>query len=72
MRNTINFQARVSKSLILNPVDSSIPFIDFLGNPVIAIPIGVALSMMLSRGTPRNDARAILLVIAGSLVAIAA
>ena len=45
----------VTKSLVLNLIGKSIPVIDFLGNPVIALPLGVVLSMILARGTPKEE-----------------
>jgi GntP family gluconate:H+ symporter len=45
----------VTKSLVLNLIGRSIPVVEFLGNPVIALPLGVALSMLLTRGTPKEE-----------------
>jgi GntP family gluconate:H+ symporter len=45
----------VSKSLVANLVGSSNPVVDFLGDPVIALPLGVALSLLLARGTPMEE-----------------
>jgi GntP family gluconate:H+ symporter len=42
----------IAKSLVSNLTGGSLPLIDFLGDPVIALPIGVALSLLLTRGTP--------------------
>jgi GntP family gluconate:H+ symporter len=40
----------VGKSIIKNLLGTSLPLLDFLGNPVIALPIGVLLSLVLARG----------------------
>ena len=45
----------VAKSLVSNLVGGSIPIVDFLGDPVIALPLGVALSLLLARGTPVEE-----------------
>jgi GntP family gluconate:H+ symporter len=45
----------VAKSLVSNLVGGSIPVVDFLGDPVIALPLGVALSLLLARGTPVEE-----------------
>jgi GntP family gluconate:H+ symporter len=45
----------VAKSLISNLVGGSSPVVDFLGDPVIALPLGVALSLLLTRGTPIEE-----------------
>jgi GntP family gluconate:H+ symporter len=45
----------VAKSLVANLVGGSLPIIDFLGDPVIALPLGVALSLLLARGTPVEE-----------------
>ena len=45
----------VAKSLVSNLVGGSIPVVDFLGDPVIALPLGVALSLLLARGTPMEE-----------------
>ena len=45
----------VAKSLVSNLVGGSLPIIDFLGDPVIALPLGVALSLLLARGTPVEE-----------------
>jgi GntP family gluconate:H+ symporter len=45
----------VAKSLVSNLVGGSSPVVDFLGDPVIALPLGVALSLLLTRGTPIEE-----------------
>jgi GntP family gluconate:H+ symporter len=45
----------VSKSLVSSLVGVSNPIVDFLGDPVIALPIGVTLSLLLARGTPIEE-----------------
>lgn len=45
----------VAKSLVSNLVGGSLPIIDFLGDPVIALPLGVALSLFLAWGTPVEE-----------------
>jgi GntP family gluconate:H+ symporter len=45
----------VAKSLVSNMAGVSLPVIDFLGDPVIALPLGVALSLHLARGTPVEE-----------------
>ena len=45
----------IAKSLVLNLIGKSIPIIEFLGDPVIALPLGVVLSLLLTRGTPKED-----------------
>ena len=45
----------VAKSLVSNLVGGSLPVIDFLGDPVIALPLGVTLSLLLARGIPVEE-----------------
>jgi GntP family gluconate:H+ symporter len=45
----------VAKSLVSNLVGGSNLVVDFLGDPVIALPLGVALSLLLTRGTPIDE-----------------
>jgi GntP family gluconate:H+ symporter len=45
----------VAKSLVSNLVGGSNLVVDFLGDPVIALPLGVALSLLLTRGTPIEE-----------------
>lgn len=45
----------VAKSVVFNLIGESMPIVDFLGDPVIALPLGVALSLLLARGTPMED-----------------
>ncbi len=45
----------VTKSLVFNLIGRSLPIIDFLGDPVIALPLGVALSLLLARGVPVDE-----------------
>ncbi len=44
----------VGKSLVSN-LGWSVPVVEFLGDPVIALPLGVGLSLLLARGTPMEE-----------------
>jgi GntP family gluconate:H+ symporter len=45
----------VAKSLVSNLVGGSNLVVDFLGDPVIALPLGVALSLLMTRETPIEE-----------------
>ena len=45
----------VGKSIISNIMGTNIPILDFLGDPVIALPIGVILSLFLTKGKPMEE-----------------
>jgi GntP family gluconate:H+ symporter len=45
----------VGRSIITNVLGTNMPLLDFLGDPVIALPIGVILSMLLAKGKPIEE-----------------
>jgi GntP family gluconate:H+ symporter len=70
----------VGKSIITNILGANIPILDFLGDPVIALPLGVGLRLFLVKGKPmeevnkwitkgvENSASVIMIVGAGSVL----
>jgi GntP family gluconate:H+ symporter len=70
----------VGKSILTNVLRTNIPILDFLGDPVIALPIGVILSLTLAKGKPveivnkwithgvESSASVIMIVGAGSIL----
>jgi GntP family gluconate:H+ symporter len=70
----------VGKSIITNLLGKNIPIVSFLGDPVIALPIGVILSFFLAKGRPveevnnwitkgvQNSASVIMIVGSGSVL----